>query len=813
MQYYKMELQGLSEKEVLERRNKYGLNVIEEREKLNTLSIFFSQFKNPLVYILFFVGFISLIFREFFDFLLIVSVLLLNAIMGFFQEYNAKKTLYALRKILGLQAVVIREGKRKIIEAKDLVPGDLVILIAGDKIPADGELFEGEILVSEAILTGEEEGVKKSISEDKNLFMGTTVLAGKGIMKVKKIGKETEIGKIGKSLVEIAEEKTPLQIKLEDLSKKLAILVLVICTFIFLGGILRGRPILNTFKTAIVLAVAAIPEALPVAITVILALGMRRILKKKGLVKTLLAVETLGSTSVICTDKTGTLTEGKMKVVESYFLNKEKSFLNMILNNEQRSSLEIAIFEFANQNLSEKLKKEIELAKEIYEEPFDSARKYSLSLQKIGHKEISFLMGAPEILLGFCKNDKKEKKEILEKLDFFAKKGLRVVGLAFKEEGNLKEKKDFIFSGLLAILDPPRAEVKDLISFAKKAGIKVKIVTGDYKETAINLARNLGIEIKPENVLEGQELEKIPIEELKEKVEKIEIFTRVLPQQKRKIVDCFQQKGEIVAMTGDGVNDALALKEADIGVAVGEASEVAKEAADLILLDSNFKTIISACEEGRLVLSNIKKTVGYTLSNSFLEIAVIFFSGLFGWPSPLNIPQILWLHLICDGPPDLMFAFEPKEKDLMEQKPIDIKKEPILDKFLISLMAIVSIVVTIFCLLIYWYFGINQKNLVLGSTLVFSILGSVDLIYALSFKNLKRPIIKTENFFQNKFLFLGIIYGFLLLILAIYLSPLNKILKTTPLKVWSLGLILGIGAITTFILEIAKILVNFFNKK
>lgn len=808
-----MNLYGLTEKEASKRQIQYGFNEIEEKERLNSLSIFLSQFKNPLVYILFFVGSLSLILKEYFDFTLILGVLLLNSIMGFFQEYTAKRTLFALRKILKINAMVIREGKRKIIEAKNLVPGDLVVLLAGDKIPADGELIDGEILVNEAILTGEGEGKRKSVKGDKNLFFGSVVLAGKGIMEVKKIGKETEIGKIGKSLVEISREKTPLQIKLEQLSRQLAIIILIICALIFLGGILRGREILNTFKTAIVLAVAAIPEALPVAITMILTVGMKRILKRKGLVKTLLAVETLGSTTVICTDKTGTLTEGKMKVLEAYFVDREKSLLNMILNNEQRTSIEISIFEFANQNLTEKLKEEIKSAEELYEEPFDSTTKYSLSIQKLGDKEISFLKGAPEVLLSFSKNDKNQKKEILEKLNFLAQKGLRVIGFAFKEEGNLREKKDFIFSGLLGILDPPRKEAKDLIEFAKKAKIKIKIVTGDYSETAINLAKNLGFNVGPENVMTGEELEEISPEKLKEKIDEIFIFARVSPHHKRKIIDCLQKKGEIVAMTGDGVNDALALKEADIGIAVGEASEVAKEASDLILLDSNFKTIISACEEGRLVLSNIKKTVGYTLSNSFLEIAVIFFSGLLGWPPPLSIPQILWLHLICDGPPDLMFAFEAKEKDLMEGSPIDIKNEPILDRLLISLIFIVSLVVTVFSLIIYWYFGIKQNNYVMGSTLVFATLGSIDLIYALSFKNLKRPIIKTENFFENKFLFFGIFYGFLLLGLAIYLPLLTKILKSSPLRLWQIILVVSIGIVTTLILEATKVLMNFFQRK
>lgn len=801
---------GLSEKEVLELRKKYGKNLISGREKADWLSIFVSQFKNPLVYILVFVGFVSLVFKEYFDFSLVVFVLILNVLMGFFQEYNAKKTLLSLRKLLKPKALVIRGGKRKIIDAQDLVPGDIVVLISGDKVPADGELIEGEIFVSEAILTGEEEGVLKKRDGDRNLYMGTTVLSGKGIMKVTKIGLETEIGKIGKGLVEIKEEKTPLQKKLELLSKNLALIIFFVCLAIFLFGLSQGKDPFLTFRVAIVLAVAAIPEALPVAITVILALGMRRVLKINGLAKTLLAVETLGSTSVICIDKTGTLTEGKMKVVKTHFLNEEKALLGMLLNNEQRSSLEVSLFEFVKEkmNIDEILKR----AKEIYEEPFDSEKKYMLSLQEIDGKKISFLNGAPEILLSFCKNPEDEKKEILKKIEGWGTEGLRVLGLAFKETGNLKEKKDFIFSGLVGISDPLRPEAKKMIEKAKEAFIKVKIVTGDYRKTAENVARNLGFEVNEENIMEGEVLEKISKEELKEKIENIHLFTRITPHQKRKIVDVLQKKGEVVAMTGDGVNDALALKEADIGIAVGEATEVAKEAADLVLLDSNFKTIISACEEGRLILSNIKKTVGYVLSNSFLEIAVIFFASFLGFPAPLTIIQILWLHLICDGPPDLMFAFEPKEKELMAKSPVDVKKEPILDKFLISLIALISVFVTAFSLLLYWRFGIKEGNINLGRTLAFAILGCIDLIYAFSFKNLSKPIIKMENFFQNKFLFLGIIYGFFLLFLAIYLPFLNKILGTTPLEFWHWGLVFGVGIITTLILELAKGLAKIFNQ-
>ena len=799
-----MNLEGLSEKEVLERRKKYGRNLILEKEKLKFFTIFVSQFKNPLIYILLFVGGVSLIFGEFFDFVLVMLVVILNVLMGFFQEYNAKKTLYALRKIVKPMAMVIREGKKKFIEAKELVPGDLVVLISGDKIPADGKLVQGEILVSEAILTGEEEGIAKK--EEDKVFMGATVLSGKGIMEVEKIGRETEFGKIGKALVEIDEGKTPLQKKLEELSKNLAILVLLICFFIFLAQILRSRDIYHAFKTSIVLAVAAIPEALPVIITVVLALGMKRILKKRGLVKTLLATEVLGSTSVICLDKTGTLTEGKMKVLKFEFENKDDALKVMLLNNEERTSLEVALFNFARENLREGAEKILKEGKEIFEEPFDSAKKYSMSIWEIGGKKISFLAGAPEVVFDFCQIDEEKDKKYLKILDEWAQDGLRVLAFAKKENGNLKEKKDFKFLGVVGISDPVRKEAKEMIEIAKKAGISVKIVTGDYRKTAERVAKSLGLEVRPENVMESEELERISKEELRKKIDQIFLFTRVLPHQKRKIIDVLKEKGEVVAMTGDGVNDALALKEADIGIAVGEATEVAKEAADLILLDSNFKTIISTFKEGRLILSNIKKSVGYVLSNSFLEIAVLFLAGILKLPPPLTIPQILYLHLICDGPPDLIFAFEPKEKDLMERRPIDIKKEPILDKFLITLIFSITVFVSLISILLFYNFGIKGENLKLASTLVFTTLGAIDLIYVVSYKNLRKPIIKTENFFENKFLFLAILYGFLLLSFAIYFPPLQKVLNTVSLKLWHWGIVFSIGILTTLLLEFLKLI-------
>ena len=798
---------GLSEKQVLELRKKFGENIIPFKEEATWLSILFSQLKSPLIYILIIVGLISLILKEYFDAGLIAFVIIVNVLMGFFQEYNAKKTLTALRKILKPKTIVIRDGQRKEMEVKELVPEDLVVLGSGDRIPADGKLIEGVgLLVNESVLTGEAEAVTKTEGEGSNLlFMGTTIISGRGVMEVIKTGKETEMGKIGKSLAEIKEEKTPLQIKLEIFAKNLAVIVFFVCLVIFILGVFHKENPFEMFKMAVILSIAAIPEGLLIVITMILALGMRRILRRNGLVKNLISIETLGSTSVICTDKTGTLTEGKMRVVKTDFIEKDKVLLALTLNNEQRSSLEVALWEYVKNEKKFDPQEVFDQSKRIYEEPFDSEKKYSMTINNVGGKENAFLKGAPEIILPFCQTLNGEKNKILEEIEKWADEGLRVLGVAFKENGDLKEKKDFVWLGLIGITDPIRKEVKEAILTAKKAGIEVKIVTGDYKTTAERVASNLGFKLEPKNILEGQELEIISEEELRKRINDIILFTRVTPHQKQKIVKVLQEKGEIVAMTGDGVNDAPALKKANIGVAVGTASDVAKEAGDLILMDNNFKTIVAACEEGRLIFSNIKKAVGYALSDSFAEIALIFGAILLDFPSPLTVVQILWIHLICDGPPDLMLAFEPKEKSLMEESPKNIKKEEILSGFTKFLILAVSLTASILSLVLFWHLGIKQGNLNFGRTMAFATVACIDLIYVFSYKNLKKPIIKTENFFQNKFMFFGVAYGFLLLFLAIYLPFFNKVLGTIPLKPLHWLLIFGIALFTTLIVELVKI--------
>ncbi|MFA5133224.1 MAG: HAD-IC family P-type ATPase [Patescibacteria group bacterium] len=798
---------GLRANEALELQKKFGENILPGKEKYNWFTILLEQIKSPLIYILFFAGAVSFYFKEYNDIILIFAVIFLDVIMGFYQEYSAQKTLQALKKIIKAKAIVIRDGKRKEIEVKDIVPRDIVVLGSGDRIPADGKLLEGfNILVNEAILTGEEEAVQKNTQKEKNLlFMGTTVVSGTGLMVIEKIGAATEIGKIGQSLREIKKEKTPLQIKLEKFSRNLAFIIAWVCLFVFLVEVIFYRQdIWEMLRIAVILAVAAVPEGLPIAVTIIMALGMKRILKKNGLVKRLLSIETLGSTSVICTDKTGTITEGIMRVVRTDFIDEKQAFLALALANEQRTNMEISLWDYIKKENGGNPQKIFDSCPRLYSEPFSSDKKYSLTVNGVEGKETAFILGAPEIVTSFCDLPAAQKKNILKQIENWAGEGLRILGVATKGKGDLKEKKKFLWLGLIGIEDPIRQGVPEAIKRAQEAGIKIKIVTGDYRKTAEKVAGNLGFKITPANVMEGAELENISDEELKEKIDNIILFTRVSPSQKLKIVKALQEKGEVVSMTGDGVNDAPALKKADIGVVVQDASDVAKETADLVLLDNNFKTIVDAVEEGRLVFFNMKKVISYALSNSFSEIILIFGAMLLKFPVPLAIIQILWIHLICDGPPDILLSFEPKEKHLMKEVPKNIRREQILDRSTKVLIASISSIAGILALFFFWYFNEKVGDIALARTMAFATLAVVDLVYIFSFKSATRPLFKTENFFKNKFLFWGVAYGFILVFAAIYIPGLNKLLETVPLKASYWLFPLSAAIITTLLVELVK---------
>ncbi len=800
--------QGLSEVKATALLEKFGENAIKVKEGDSRLFILFNQLKSPLIYILIVIAFISAFFGKYTDVLLIGFVVVLNSAMGFFQEYKAQKTLIALRRILKPTTIVIRDSKRREIEISKLVPGDTVVLGAGDKIPADGVVIEAvNLIVNESILTGEEEAVEKSASSgpESRVFMGTTVLSGRALMNVSQTGLRTEIGKIQQGLAQIREAKTPIQLKLEKFAKDLSKIILGICLLVFLIGIGYGMDPLEMLRFSIILVIAAIPEGLPVAITIILALGMGKILKRNGLVRKLISIETLGASSVICTDKTGTLTEGNMRVIRTEYVDKKTALEAILLANDQRTSIEIALSQHAQDELNHEASEIIKKYERIYEEPFNSQQKYSLTVNNVEGKKASFLVGGPEIILDLCKNPEAEKKEILKKIENWADDGLKLIGIASKSTGDVKIRSGFSWLGLIGIEDPIRKEAKEAIKQAQDAGIQVKIVTGDYRKTAERIALNLGFKLTSDNVVEGKDLENISDSELAKKIKNIVVFARVTPHQKQKIVNILQKNGEVVAMTGDGVNDALALKKADIGVVLGNGSEVAKEAGDLILLDNNFKTIVAAIEEGRTIFANIKKVVAYILSNSFVEIFLIFGSILMRLPYPLTIAQILWIHLICDGPPDIMLCFEKKEKGIMDEKPRNLQKESILSRPLKLLIFSISLIVGIICLMIFRFYLKTDSGLDFARTLIFASVAMVDLIYVFSFRNFKESILKTRSFFENKFLIFGVIYGLILTFVAVYLPALNRLLGTVPLKPAYWILVLGIGILGIILTELFKL--------
>jgi Ca2+-transporting ATPase len=774
---------GLTEVEVIGLRERFGPNAIPKESKISPLKIFFQQLTSPLVLILIFVAIVSLLLGEHIDALLVLVVVLLNSVLGFYQEFKAQKTLQKLQEMIRPTCLVQRDGIRLHIDAEELVPEDIAILASGDRIPADGKVISGNLLINEAILTGESEPVEKQTGDE--VSMGTIVIGGHGMIEVVRTGIETKFGQIGVSLKEIKEEETPLQQKLTKLSKQLALVVIFTCLFIFIFGVVfQQRDFWEMFRISIILSAAAIPEGLPMATTIIMALGMKRISDKKGLVKRLMSIETLGSTTVICTDKTGTITEGKMKVVEANFYDKEKVLLTMAVNNNQRTGLEVALWEYVKaEGLDpQELFDETERLKHF---SFDSANKYSWTEIQHEGKSAVLMMGAPDIVLNFCKLDASQKEEIGRQMEKYAKEGYRLLGFCEKSKGEPEKKEGYDWTGLVAINDPIRKDAAEALARASKAGIKVKLVTGDYLKTAEAVAEKVGLSVTSASTLEGWELDSLSVEELAERIDKVVVFARVLPEHKIKIIEALQLNGEVVAMTGDGVNDALALKKADIGIAMNDGTEVAKETADLLLMDNSFKVIEAAIEEGRVVFANTKKVVAYVLSNCFADIIVIFLAMAFNLPAPLTILQILWIHIICDGPPDLMLGFEPSEGDLWQRKPNELKEEQIFDLRSKVLIGVISMATGIFAFVLFWVYLRQTGELQIAQSVVFTVLSVVSLIYIFSFKNLRKSVFGSK-LFNNKPLNFGVLYGFVLILIALYLPGLNKLLKlsTIGLKDW-----------------------------
>lgn len=869
--------EGLSEKEVKFRQEKFGLNKLPEEKPLSQLKIFLEQFRSPLIYILVIAGIVTLILKDFKDAIVIFGAVFLNTIVGFSQENKTSKILFELKKIVKVKAYLIREENKKEVEQSELVPGDIFLLHPGNKIPADGRLIEThDLKINEASLTGEWIPAEKKIEvlpgktpladRDNMVYMGCVVEDGWGKAIVTGTGINTEIGKVAELTKKTEEKKTPYQKKVIHLSKIIGISIVFISFLIFILGIAAGRDLFEMFLTAVAVAVAAIPEGLPVAITVILTIGMQGILRKRGLVRKMLAAETLGSTSIICTDKTGTLTEARMQVAGIYTSTRE------LLSDGQKYSEEIDKNSLASHILALKIaalcseafienpeapleewivrgrpterallmasiqaginKKELEKEyPEIDRLSFDPVYKYSASLHKVSEDEnVFYVLGAPEKILamsGYLDIDGKEKlltaEKIKRKMEELAGRGERVLAAGYKKIKskelrlqpahhppakagpikNLEELCDNLtFVGLISLHDPIRKEVREAIRICRQAGMKPIIVTGDHKLTAKAIAEKIGLPCKEKNIIESPELEKLSDEEFQKKLEDIEIYARVEPSQKLRIVQAWQERGEVVAMTGDGINDAPALKKADIGLALGSGTDVAKEASDLILLTDNFSIIVAAIEEGRVIIDNIRKTVTLLVSQCFSEIILIGASIIGGLPLPILPAQILWENLIEGSPQGIALAFEPKEKGVMERKPED-PRHPLLTQPMKAIIFGFGVVTDFVLLGLFLWLLKKELPLAEIRTIIFAALSIDTFFYAFSCKNLRKNIWQ-YNPFSNLYLIGCIAFSFSMLLIAIYLTPFQNLLKTVPLNLFDWLLLLGLGLINLILIEAIK---------
>ena len=892
---------GISEKESMKRVEKYGYNELEEKKGRTPFRIFISQFNDFMIWILIAAAFISgIIIREVTDAVVILIILVINSVLGFVQEFRAEKALQALKELASPTALVIRGSHEISIYSKKLVPGDIIKLTAGDLVPADCRIIdEVNLQANESILTGESLPVSKTAAplhkinlptgDKKNmLFSGTTIVKGRCSAVVIGTGQNTEIGKIA-SMVQEEEELTPLQIELKTVGKKIGIICLAISVAVFVSGILKGNSVAQMLLVAVALAVAAIPEGLPAIVTVSLALGVQKMAKNNAIVRKLSSVETLGGVSVICTDKTGTLTENKMMVRRVYAgLEEVKDYSNFIEryskpnSNHNRKTLavknldshaalelliknavlcndayyanketgqitgdptEAALIELGSFYSIDKAGTEKDYPREL-EEPFDSERKMMTTINKIpagkkynGYKYILFSKGAPEVISGKCSKiirDGKienltdaDRKEISQSNHTLAGKAMRNLAFAFKyldtlpDEEKIKEaEEDLVYLGIVGMIDPPRPEVYDAIEKCKRANIKIIVVTGDHKITARAIGEELGILGPADKIIDGVELDSMTEKELETQIEDIRIFARVSPSNKVGIVEALKKNQHIVAMTGDGINDAPSLKKADIGVAMGiVGTDVSKESSDMILTDDNFATIVQAIKQGRSIYDNLKKFILFLLSCNISEVLLMFISIVVGdyifyfitgerglLYIPLLPVQILWMNLITDGLPAMALGIDPPEKNIMDRKAMK-RKEQILSRRGLIMILWQGLVLTLGALFVYFSGPLffNTHNLLhdreIFQTSVFTTLVITQLLHTFNFRFENKGIFR-KHILENKYLNLAVIVSILLQIGIIYIPWLQGVLKTASLGLYHWLLIIGSSVIPVLIINL-----------
>lgn len=858
---------GLNEEEVKNRQQKYGQNRLQAQKKKSVLELFVAQLKDWLIYVLFAAVVITLFMGEYIDATIILAVIFLNAILGVIQEVRAGNAIEALQKMTHHKALVRRNGQTVEIDSEELVPGDIVILDAGRYIPADLRLIETvNLQVEESALTGESVPSEKDaslildpkipIGDRKNLaFMSSLVTYGRGVGVVVATGMNTEVGKIAGIINNEQQEKTPLEIRLNHLGKVLGKLAIGICIFIFIIGVLQGRDWIEMFLISVSLAVASIPEGLAAIVAVVLSIGVTAMSKRNAIIRRLPAVETLGSVNIICTDKTGTLTQNKMTVLKSFTADEEKNILRNRQNLVGKSTqflakamilcsdaswdgekgtgdpTEIALLMLGDDVGIDKQKLAAE-TRRVAEYAFDSDRKLMSTLVEENGTFTVYTKGAIDNLLKISTHilvdgkivtlTDEYRRLINEAVDMMSEMALRTLGAAFKPVNGIVEpsemEKDLILIGVVGMMDPPRAEVKDAIRKAKEAGITTVMITGDHKKTAFAIAKELDIADNIGQVLTGQELDEMTDQELNSRIMNLRVFARVSPEHKVKIVRAYKANGNIVSMTGDGVNDAPSLNAADIGVAMGiSGTDVAKDSSDMILVDDNFSTIVSAIEQGRNIYANIKKSVLFLLTCNLGEVLTMFIALISGMASPFLATQLLWINLLTDSLPALALGMDPSDPDVMKEKPRDPKESffakgagirSLLGGLMIGLVTLFSFAFG------YWEQGyspfdrsVPEEVIQYARTLAFITIISCQLFYSFNYRNEKKSFLSV-GVFSNKYLLGAIFGGLALQLLVVMITPMRQAFKLQMIDSQAWMVVIIAGLVPLIFSEIYKLIAN-----
>jgi Ca2+-transporting ATPase len=851
---------GLDDKEAAERLERYGYNEIEQKKRKTIFQMYIDQFKDFMIIILIIAAVISGLLGELTDAVVILMIVILNAVLGVVQENKAEESLAALKRMAAPNAKVLRGSRHDIIPARMLVPGDIVILETGDLVPADIRITKAlNLKIQEAALTGESVPVEKDESplSRKNVplgdrvnmgYSGSLVTYGRGEGIVVGTGMDTEVGKIAKMIQSVEEVETPLKKRLQILGKVLGIAALAICAVIFIVGVAYGKEIFEMFLTSVSLAVAAIPEGLPAIATIVLAIGVQRMVKRNAIVRRLPSVETLGSATVICSDKTGTLTQNKM-AVEKLFYNSRVYRANMdtepldysehlrllvttgvLCNDSKLKETDEGVIalgdptETALVDLGLKVginKEQLEAGQpRVDEVPFDSKRKLMTTVHALESRYRVYTKGAVEELLKISdsilldgkvvKLEQQHRDTILKTNEEMARDAMRVLGMAYKDIQDLSRgsgeqvyENGLIFIGMTGMIDPPRPEAKEAVTLCKRAGIKPVMITGDHSVTAVAIARDLEILTEGEEAVTGAELEDISDQDLEERVDRISVYARVSPEHKVRIVKAWQARGQIVAMTGDGVNDAPALKIADIGAAMGiVGTDVAKEASDMVLTDDNFATVVAAVEEGRTIFANILKAIQFLLSCNVGEILTLFVATMLNWYEPLLPIHILWVNLVTDSLPALALGVDPAEKNIMDRKPRNPEKN-IFDKGMITRIIYQGIMVGALTLAAFVY-G-SQRSLETGRTMAFTVLALSQLVHAFNVRSNKQSAFKA-GLLSNRYLLGAVVLSSLLVFAVLEIPFLASVFKVTALKAaeWKMVGVLSLAPVV--VVEVVKLL-------